>query len=381
MDKIATTFRNAQLIMVGAVGGHRLNSEKATKDLYNKLAKEHKYSFAVAFDSIVSAKMSIRSVPDILVIDPGGIIKSRTYLLDSNILSNIMSGRDIDLSNIKTTNQADVNGNENDPKSSTDFKGNDLSDTNLIARSYFCKWNRSMGSGMIYGFDDVKYKGGEGMAEVYRVDLRDLLRISYTGKRNWSSDDSLYGRFSKEIIVEHSSQKLFGYSKRAKTSIDSEENSYCYSLKVPKELPNKFFAQNCLKQDLHRYFNFRSKIEKRQMPIWELKCIDRNKVKQFASKGGNPKYEYRQFSGFKVSNYSIDQIVKFKHLSVLPFINLYDHADLVPPLVDNTGIDFNIDLEFDVLMSDFEAVKRKLNFIGLDIVLSKQYMDVIVVSN
>ena len=58
-------------------------------------------------------------------------------------------------------------------------------------------------------------------------------------------------------------------------------------------------------------------------------------------------------------------------------MNYYDDHQM--PYFDETGIPWNIDIKFDVLLTDREAVLRELRKNGLDLVEGQRRMKVMVI--
>lgn len=135
-----------------------------------------------------------------------------------------------------------------------------------------------------------------------------------------------------------------------------EQNAITYEINVLASNRDKIFEM--MRADLVNYFSeYYIRIEKRKANCLVLISTGSNEPGR--SKGGKPKVIKDQF-GYYATNITIDAL--FQDLS---FYYLSDS----PVLVNETGIDFNIDLDLDVLnFQDLDQLNKELGKYGLKFV-------------
>ena len=383
MNALAKTFiSNTQVIMVGSHDGSRRGptSESNTKKLFENLKDRMQLKCTFAFDSALYYKFKVFSLPHIFIIDPFGVIRAKTYLIDSTNLSMLIQGGTPQLNYSYLSGEPRLsNGYRKElPLLTSGKQSNGGNDTSFLFRSLLTKWNFYNDVYSIYGFNGYKIQGREGRAEVFGLDVRSMLRLAFTGEASWNSSSDLYYKYNQNIIIDCMDSSLFN-----KRNTATGENMYCYSLCVP---PNRFsvdFVKKMFQQDLQRYFGFKASVQQRLIKAWKLTVIDEDKLKKFRTEGGDYSIKYLngKYEGFSASNITCQGLITETLLGIQPLKMLYNDPSEIPPIFDCTNVKYGLDLQFDVFINDFYEVKRKLNSFGLDLIQGDVKLNTIVVES
>lgn len=149
------------------------------------------------------------------------------------------------------------------------------------------------------------------------------------------------------------------------------KNTYCYDIKVPEESSEDIFE--FMKMDLERYFNVKSSIEKREMPCLVLQTID--EAKAIETKGGPPQGRLRSLDNKKIS---ISNRFMYLFLEELEF---EIEAFSMLPLINGTGYEGKVDVEFDRFPKDLKSLNADLKRYGLMISEKVQTIDMLVLKD
>ncbi|EHQ27030.1 Redoxin domain protein [Mucilaginibacter paludis DSM 18603] len=382
MNKISHTFGDkVQLIMIGAHDGKKdsRTSEAKTKRLYELYKKKLGLSFTVAFDSTLYDQIHVYALPHILVIDPKGIVQAKTYSLDSAQLRQIIEGKKPNLEYAYSIGEGKLKEfayDKNLPLLSSGKFINGGNDTDFIARSLLKRWVAGLPEYNYFGFRN-RADRVPGWGETYGLDIPSMLRVAYFGQESWDANSAFFGVLNKNIILENIDSALFEPKK-----LLTGENMYCYSLKVEPKKGNIEFMRHLFQEDLQRYFGFKSKVELRKVKVWKLVVIDKQRVAQLKTTGQKQEIKsFGPYEGYNYTNVSIDQIIKGRDVCQSPFKDMYKNLDLIPPLINDTGLSFNVDMSIKAFMTDFQDVKDAFNRNGFDLVLSEKELNSIVISN
>lgn len=140
------------------------------------------------------------------------------------------------------------------------------------------------------------------------------------------------------------------------------ENTYCYDVEVRKADSALAFA--LLRQNLEHRLPYKAVLKQEEVAC--LILINPTGV-DLRSKGGAPAFSIDAFH-FSIQNQ--------------PFAHLLNRLKLAwqndgRKLIDESGITGNVDIRLDARLTDFNAVKRVLNEIGLDIIEGKRKIEVL----
>jgi uncharacterized protein (TIGR03435 family) len=155
------------------------------------------------------------------------------------------------------------------------------------------------------------------------------------------------------------------------------KNLYCYSMKVPSEKATATYMMQVMQSDLKNYFGYDVTIETRKMPYWRLIATEEAR-KNLITKGGPMivSNNGRPWQENHFKNYPMNKLIlAVEYYSGVTRDDFPSHG----PLIDETGITSNIDIDLDWAKGDLDTVKKALQKNGLDLVPGMREMKCIVV--
>lgn len=373
----------AKILMVGLYHNRDKNrsAEKLTKFIFSSRAKNYSLTFTNAFDDLSGEVFDIGAVPAIFIINPDGIIVSKTIKIDSSLLASLMEGKQLNgyPKSISANEPVQKSYNPALPLLTTGKMSNGGTDTSFLARSVFSNWNSEMPEYSIKGFEDVAVVNGiprTGFAEMSGLSLSSMFRIAYMGKDGYGFQDTLYSTLSNKIIYE------VGTKGDNVDKLKGGFATYAYSLTIPCDTFKPEITKKILLEDLHRYLGITSKIELRKLEAYNLVVTDKNKVLKLRTEGGEREYRsYTDRTGFKMVNYSINDFIKFSNIHSGLIVQYNFREEDVPAIIDKTGLNFNIDFNFMADYTDWQEVLNILRQNGLDLVIGEIKKHCVVVQN
>jgi thiol-disulfide isomerase/thioredoxin len=331
------------------------------QQLYARLRNKLKLQMPCAFDSKLFAKFDIWAVPYIIIIDPSGIVRGITSDLRTGVIAEFIQGKTPKL--VRAFRAHEKSLISYDPEVPFLVNGNGGNDANFIFRSLLSKWNDS-----IPRFDRSSIQSNQAKFEILGINLFGLYECAFIGRANigehWAPDDSLYGVFYPRPLLEVRDSALFNFD------AGIGKNLFCYSLTIPSENSDKRFMMRAMQSDLQTYFPYTAAIKTRELPCWKLVVIDEPKVRQ----SGKHPADFEQDlpgDGF-VRNYKIKDLIRQLY---------YLSGQLEPPFIDETGITGKIDITFLNQPNNINDIRQALNSSGLDLVLDKKAMKVIIIQD
>lgn len=194
--------------------------------------------------------------------------------------------------------------------------------------------------------------------------------------------DSLsYMRYAnKELKPLAFSPTKFPYLQYSNIHEYYSDNVFSYNLKVPDSTPDSQVFE-VIMEDLNRYFPIKGKVEKREVPVWVIRSTNSAYEKLISNKTD----ERHIFT-----NDSLGIINK----PIERFFNLLKYFVDAEPFVDETGIEYSVDLVIDFHGSplrdprngfvtnsplDREMLKHALEAQGLTMDLEKREKEVLVI--
>lgn len=242
-------------------------------------------------------------------------------------------------------------------------------DTNIIL-------GQSIGTGFIPGLpigrttnDSLHYfSTNTSISRIY-AHLYSMIYYGYTNLGIQSEARTVF-EISNSQTLERVKNDLYGsaYEKFL------EANGACYEIVWPKgiafgDYKTKF---NLIKSDLDRYFGipngFDTKIEKRE--VKQCLVLEKTSKKDFLkSKGGRPEENFDRYD-YKIINMPFSAF--FNRLSGYYF----QLSEM--PILDQSGISDNVDLELKCNMTDLKEVNIELEKYGLQINIKPALADVLV---
>lgn len=331
--------------------GNNDRRNKGIEAMYEKFRAKLGLELAVSFDSTLFDRFGIYMVPHVVIVAPSGMVHAVTYgdQLNAKSVSDLVN-------NVPHLFIHKPNLHEERVSPAWEAPSVPAVDQ-ILSGSYFSKWHKSQPVSVQQRLDGLTR---EGVFTVQGVHLTQLYNYAYVGYVDWLFIDSLYGKWHRGLILETPDQSALSY--------DHEDGHglYNYFLK-PKGNASKIGElQLMLQQDLAKQFGYTVAVEEREMPVWILTATPEAK-RQLATRSAA--YSMTgDHAGMQFRNASLK--------SVLEVIRDYNHQQ--PPIVDQTGMNTNVDIAIDALMNDFNAVRESLGANGLTLTKSHRKMKVIV---
>jgi thiol-disulfide isomerase/thioredoxin len=359
INKIQIEFKDRlQFLMIGW-------DDKYIRPTYEKLRQRYDLKLALAYDTLLFKRFGIYSVPRIIIVDRNGIVRaitSSSEITEENMEA-LISGKQIEFAKINGSGDFDH----------IDFgkpiltNGNGEADTDFLYRSLLSRWKPSISIQMQDFSEAFNWSNylKTGIQET-GLDLNFLYRIAFSGYYYFTPyDTAVYGRFWPSPVLETRDSSAF-VSVFHGTTV---KNIYCYSLIVPPEKATNKNLQELMQKDLKNYFGFEVSLENRKMPYWRLTASDSAKIK-LLTKGGAPDYPTSKgSSGFILKNMPIRFLIGI----------ILNHHAKISPILDETGLEGNIDITIDALVTNFDELLKSLKKNGLDLIRSEKIMKVIVI--
>lgn len=350
-DMQKTFGDKVQFIVVG-----REDRENGIRAIYARFQKKLNLTVSAAFDSTLFTRLDVSGVPYIIVIDPRGVVQGITGRLEAEDMTDFLAGRSPRL--VKVYREHEKHISIYDPKLPFLVKGNGGNDTDYFYRSMWAKWNPEAG----YGHPS-RVILEHGKFEAISITARELYLMAYTD-RDWIGfRDSLYGRFWPKPLLEMKDTSLFY------CDFSKEIGLFSYSLTVPPPAVAKETLMQMIQRDLKNCFRLDAGIETRKMPYWRLVATEEARIK-LRTKGQTVWPVGRVDTGFTAKNFS------------MPMFLLQITREVKPdcwPIIDETGIEGNLDITMDCVLTDFDSVKQALRANGLDLVKGEKDMQVLVI--
>lgn len=365
--------KEIQFVLIG------INEKKygGTEALYSKLQQKQRLQHISIYDSLVSAKWCIISMPHVLVVDPQGILRFVT------------TGQDLTAEKIKDLLEEKPVSLYPKQINSVSFEESSSSEPEkemVIYRSQISKWNGETPDGPdVNRFVQLPPTYRQDGFRIRATTLQGLYKQAYVGQSDWGlgnyiiskSRDStywrakyidLYGRLYPEIAIEVSDQRPFNFD----TNRPYTGGLFNYDMETCNVNLDREQLMQTMQQDLRNCFGYEVVIETRPMPYFKL-VANSDRIKKLRSTENN----------FWISPGSTAAGFQAKNISMERFLSAVTNyiSDRIPLIVNETGVDFCIDVELDADMTDFSKVKNSLNALGMDIVKGTKLMEVIVIKD
>lgn len=349
IDLLEERFKDKiQFIMVGMIGERSGDKLESLEAMYDKLRIKHDLDLVMAYDSTLSLEWDIWAVPTIIVVDPNGIVRALTDSITEKEIITLLGGGTID-----------------DEQYRQGAKPSDDPDSHVLLSTVLAKNTNEDARNAPLAFEKVD---GKCVFKLQKIPLLVLYRYAYFGKYGWDLvSDSLYGKVYPVPTLQLTDTSAFEYSFQT----GATKGLYNYIVKIDKcDSKDREYLMEVMQEDLKRYFGFRASVETREMPCYKLVVTSSASADKLRTKGGDGRYPRAEAAGFTVKNIPVKLL--------LSIIAKY-HAGKQMPLVDETDIDYNIDITVDAVMTDFNDVRRALRLSGLDLIPSQRRMRVLII--
>ena len=365
IDALQQEFRDSvRFFLIGTE-----DKEERMRPMYKAIKEKLNLTIPFAFDSVVFKKFVPGPVPVFVWIDNKGIVQAVTgplALTSENVRSflNEKAFQFDDVSYMALKRRENLKLNYFKPFL---LAGNGGQSDEYIHRSILIPYQGSQMTyaGLPISLDDLRRTPSmKGLLQGCGP-LENLYKFAYTGHSSWYSDSPLYENVYPRCQVRVKDKSLF--------EVDwvSKKGLYWYSLLVPAAQASDSTLLKAMQQDLERTFGFVAQVRKRKMPCYVL-TVDRKARARLKTTHDDKSNDILEPAEIKLTDISMSAFVE----SIF-----YKHIMNQPPIIDKTGIGFNIDIHLKVNIYDLEDIKRALAPLGFKLRERKRRMDVIVIAD
>jgi peroxiredoxin len=312
----------------------------------------------------LAKRFGANSVPHIIVIDSKGIVRAIVDKITSENIASFLAGNDPHLQRKLYNWEFESLGKNYDASKPLLINGNGGDDTTFLFRSVLA---RSVTGFQNIGPNFIKSRYFGNRIQMFGATVLGLYNMAY-GDTNFrflpDPRGHAYGNYALNPLLEVTDSSDF------ETEVYSPKNLYNYSLIVPKARANTVFLQKVMRNDLDNFFGYNVQVETRLLPAYKIVLVDSILASRLKSRGGTPdEWGFPSTNGVKIINHPITRMILA--------LALYHQKD--PPIIDETGIQYNVDLNLVADVYDFEDISKGLQKLGLDLVKYDKPMKVVVI--
>src|SRR5215217_1363253 len=343
--------------------------------VYDKYRKKWDLDIPVAFIPKKQWNLfDIIGVPHIIVLDKEGIVKTKIISFDEKLIESLLAGQSINVLEIQSSAERIKSAASYDHKKPFLINGNGGNDTSYLFRSLISKWDGKIIDRPFYTMiNQNEMSGAKSRLDLIGVPLIHLYKLAYGDtlhpypSLSPGIQASSYGSYWKHPLLQVRD------SSQLDRSWLSKSNMYNYSLTVPPSHATTDRIQKIMQRDLENYFGYTATIETREMPCWYLRV--RNKD-VFKLRSGNRSKE--QVMQERTPTERTDMAVLNAPIAELILYLSYNDQN-GPPIIDETGIDYKIDIYIEGLTSDINDLNNGLKKNGLELVKGVKPMKVVII--
>ncbi len=239
-----------------------------------------------------------------------------------------------------------------------DFNGLQLNHS-VLRKNIGEKFQSALSKGM-KGYDvDSKYKMPKEDDKVYgRRYINFTISLLYIRAYDLPS--------ISEWVIEVADKKHFypGYG------MENASNTYCYEIMASNDENMGFRdihkeANKIMQKDLEKVFNITVKKEKRNIKVYVLRKM--KGYEKLISKGGEKKMEATAF------------FINYQNMPFSALVKKIEYCLETGFLIDETGLDINVDLDINVRTYDYKEMKQALKEYGLELTIEEREREVFVI--
>ncbi|GAB2678142.1 hypothetical protein GCM10027036_34720 [Flavihumibacter cheonanensis] len=345
MDSLQQEFKNSLTIMLVNID-NSVSSEEVICSFLSKWEHRNKRKLnlpTIYKDSIARILFNCEYAPHYAWITPEGKLLALTGTDEINRkqIINVLENEKTQL-NIK---------NDVDIKHPL-FAKEILPMEQLLQHSVFIK-------GYYHGLGDSRYSFGPG-EKPYGLNIANQSLLTIVKEVAHRMDNSIT---ENRIIIDTDNEK----NQLTRDSIFEDLNTSIYSLGVlvPKNQPESLFPS--IFETINRYTDYSVLLETRKVPCYAL--VYTGKKGALRSDGSSSKSTLYSLKNPYLQNGSIEKIVKI--LNQVPEFKL--------PVVNQTGISFNVDLYFDRPLRELNVIAEELRKYNLELRPSSAQLKVLVI--
>lgn len=358
-----------QFIMVGP------DDEAESRKLYTDYQRKLNLQMPSAFDAELFKRFNVGALPHCIIIDPQGVVKAIADYPKREKINDLILGKSVTFFKPGYADEKrDKERYAYDRKKHFLVEGNGGLETDFIFRSLLSKW--------------TPLSPWEHAPTVSQVQQQIALATSTSAKFDNLGIDfkGLYqfAYFGSDVVLKVNSEgydanwyqrPLFEIRDSSILSFDrgTGKNLFCYSLTVPSAKLSEALVRDMAQNDLKNYFGYKVDVEIRKMPYWKLVSNDTAKTR-LKTKGGPTTDK----SGISWASISLRNWTMTRFLGLIQLYSSIGNDGM--PVVDETGISSNIDIDLD-WAREFNAVKKALQANGLDLQKGEKEMKVFVVKD
>jgi thiol-disulfide isomerase/thioredoxin len=341
--------------------------EDGIDEMFERSRKRLGLKFPYAYNFPLYKQFVPQGAPHLLWIDDKGIVQAITSGDELKIrnIEAFLKGESFDFIDRSHNAYAKSAYTEYDPDKPYLVNGNGGDESDFIYRSLLGKRKPGTPSKAVYDVSPLTPFGDKMVYEGVGS-LRELYTVAYTGKLQWRYGDSIYRTTYGKIMFELDDTTKF------KVNRETGEGLYWYSLIVPAAKATPEHIMEGMQRDLHYYFGYEARVETRMLPCWRLSISDQAKEK-LKTKGGTYSGE-SDYTFYKVTNAPVENVFR----NLFNFNNYWENRTL--PIVNETGMEGNVDVDIKVNITDWSDVQRALKELGFSLVKSERVFKVIVVA-
>lgn len=343
MDTIQEKYKNdIKVVLIG-------KDDRKIRSIYQRFSERFKLKLSVAFDSAIFSKLKIEAVPTYVWIDENGIIKAITSveeMTDENVRLFINNK---DIARTQKERLQEFN-----PGQLLFVNGNGGDERNIEYRSLLTEWKQDL---PFYIPPDLKTNSETDKFQAVGLTFGELYRYAYFGIAGWDIQHPYYGKVFPMPLL-----------KTTKNIISiplGSEKRFCYSLYKSNSTLSDSSIQKHLRKELEFYFGYKASIVSCNVPCWKLTVID----EKLLTVSSQYKTELKKDpAGFTALNQPISKVLQ----------TIYRYNSLEIPIIDCTGIGYNIDLNITANMEDMDDIAKSLSIFGLRLEKAELQMQAII---
>lgn len=339
MQEIQDKYRDSVLVVL--LG----KEDRDIRKVFDKFKSKMSLNFDPVYDSAFFDTYSIPFLPHYIWLDENGITQATTGTDELNPLNfeRFIAG-------LPLITKSEIAKQKFDDSKLFLVNGNGGPDTGVLFRSVLSRWDKTQSTSYP---KHLQYSAKGNFFQALSVTVADLYKYAFLDWAWWGTRDTVYGKiypvpvgFGKETLADKSPRYSYSFS----TSLPDSGNT---------------LLRRALRNDLATYFGYEAIVVSRMMPCWKLIALPNAKEKL------KSKYIQTKYSESYTS-------INFQYVSISTVIDLLLSSRQDDyPYIDDTGIDYPIDLSFEAVLYDRESVVNALRNIGLDLVLSEKPMQVL----
>lgn len=318
--------------------------------LYKKFEKGLNLKLDVVFDSVFFRKIRIKQVPTYIWIRPDGTVAAVTSpsSLSKASIDSFLQGKHVDPGKL-------VEKYPFDHTAIFHSNGNGGPDSNFLRRTIFGKATPEM---LTYLPEKLEYLEPNKTCNISNVSKSVLYKFAYWGTSLWDFKDTI------RYIRVHLNPIFLDENGNEVPELKNEPDYFYSDSYQGESVPD---IKERLQWELKNYFAEKVEFVKRQMPCWVLRLAPggRDKIK---TKYAKTSYSH-SLAGVDFRNVQIWQL-----MSILYF---NQRSDTV--FVNETEIDFPVDIKLDALLTVREDVFEAVRNLGITIDLESREMEVMLV--